>query len=148
MCIIVAWLHFTWLYRVTRRSNCTAVVLGRGLTPPPLFSAWPTCWSRRHPEHDYSTRSRLCSLIGASGRIVFCARSTICRNVRRVWSLGEDGGGQTPASLALAADSSLLFTVQGHLVESCLDHSAVPQVCEETLGKVRADCLKDGTNVT
>lgn len=29
-----------------------------------------------------------------------------------------------------------------------LDHSAVPRVCEETLGKVRADCLKDGPNVT
>lgn len=135
MCIIVAWPHFTWLYRVTRRSKCTAVALGRGLIPPPFPSSRPD----RRADRDVTQNMIIPRDPASVGLSLARPSAGTCEECEVSVKTGQ---------LRPRRHRPWQPCVQGHLVESCLDHSAVPQVCEETLGKVRADCLKDGTNVT
>lgn len=140
-------LHFTWLSCVTRCSKCTAAALA--CRPIPLYPAWLTCCSRNMIiPHDPAS---VCLSLHHAG-LAFCARSTSCRNVSGVRGYEGEVWVKTRSSDCISSRFLTQFHSGGPFGEICtiarLDHSAVPRVCEETLGKVRLDRLKDGPNVT
>lgn len=144
MCIIVVLLHFTWLC-VTR---CTAELISLSLawhadqdairtwsfhTIPPLFGLTLRCalWFLRSLER---LQKRTQILTPGDSKVSVKTGSwdvSICCISSQFLAHFNSGG-----------------PFGGICTSARLDKSAVSRVCEETLEKVQADCLKDGSNVT
>lgn len=140
MCIIVVSLHFTWLSG-RRRTKGTAALIALDL-------AW-------HADRDIIRTPLFRMIPPLCGLTLHCAVWFWCsleRQQKRIlrpreWKVPVKTGG-LHVSVQLLAPFHSGGPFGGICASARLHNSAVPRVCEETLEKVRPDCLKDGSNVT
>lgn len=148
ICITVVLLRFAWLC-VMRCTKYAAWLI--------CSSIWPDMLIKTSSGHDYS------AWIQASVLLNVALRGVILASARAAAETNSDS--DTESEKFSVKTGSLDVSVRcissqflahfhsggpfgGICTSACLDNSAVPRVCKETLGKVRADCLKDGSNVT
>lgn len=121
------------------------------------FSIWPDMLIKTSSGHDYSAWIQASVLLNVALRAVILASARAAAETNSDSDTESEKFSVKTGSLDVSVRCiSSQFLAHFHsggpfggiCTSACLDNSAVPRVCKETLGKVRADCLKDGSNVT